>query len=101
LTPLLRYNDTPRRIADSVIFRLGTRGRPIVLVTAELHDGNGRQFCLNQEFLAIDDPRVRVQRDAFRWQPPKDAGVSFQKFETDQLPADTARARLAQLKQLA
>jgi hypothetical protein len=101
MTPLLRYNDTPRRIADSVIFRLGTRGRPIALVTAELHDGNGRQFVLNQEFLAIDDARIKLQRDTFRWQPPKDAQVKFQRLEADLLPADTARARLAQFKQLA
>ena len=101
MVPLLRYNDTPRGIADSVIFRLGTRGRPIAIVTAELYGRKGRQFTLNQEFLAIDDARVRVQRDSFQWQPPKEAGVRFEPIETDQPPAGTPRARLAQFKQLA
>jgi hypothetical protein len=101
MMPLLRYSDEPRGIADSVIFRLGTRGRPIAIVTAELYGENGRQFLLNHEFLAIDDARVRVQRDVFQWQPPKEAGVRFQPFEADQPPADTPRARLSQFKQLA
>ncbi len=101
MQPLLRYNDRPRGIADSMIFRLGTKGRPMAIVTAELYDQNGRQFLLNQEFLAIDDPRVRLQRDAFRWQPPKEAGATFQPIDTDKPPADNARARLAQFKLLA
>jgi hypothetical protein len=101
MTPLLRYNDLPRTIADSTIFRLGTKGRPIAIVTAELYGRKGRQFLLNQEFLAIDDARVRMQRDAFTWQPPKEAGVTFQPIETDKPPADTPRARLAQFKLLA
>src|SRR5216684_4505425 len=54
MAPLLRYNDLPRTIADSTIFRLGTKGRPIAIVTAELYGRKGRQFLLNQEFLAID-----------------------------------------------
>ena len=101
MTPLLRYNDTPRGIADSLIFRLGTRGRPVAIVTAELYGRTGRQFSLNHEFLAIDDPRMRLQRDAFRWQPPLEAGVKFLPIETDKPPANTPRARLAQFKQLA
>jgi hypothetical protein len=101
MTPLLRYNDTPRGIADSVIFRLGTRGRPIALVTAEIYGGTARQYLLNHEFLAIDDPRVRVKRDMFRWQPPKEAGVKFQRLDAGQPPSESARGRLAQIKQLA
>lgn len=101
MTPLLRYNDTLRGIADSVIFRLGTKGRPIALVTAELYGGNGRQYSLNHEFLAIDTARVKIQRDVFRWQPPKEAGVNFQAFDIGEPPAKTPRARLAQLKHFA
>jgi hypothetical protein len=101
MTPLLRYSDNPRGIADSVIFRLGTRGRPIAIVTAELYGENGHEFLLNHEFLAIDDPRVRIQRDVFRWEPPKEAGLRFQPLPTEKPPADTPRARLAQFKELA
>src|SRR5665213_3786352 len=88
MQPLLRYNDLPRGIADSMIFRLGTHGRPIAIVTAELYGRNGRQFLLNQEFLAIDDARVRVQRDVFRWQPPKEAALKFQPIESAKPPAE-------------
>jgi len=101
MTPLLRYNDPDRGIADSVIFRLGTRGRPIAIVTAELYARSGRQFLLNHEFLAIDDPRIRLQRDVFQWQPPKEAGLTFQPIEKENPAADNPRARLARFKQLA
>ncbi|HLJ11321.1 MAG TPA: hypothetical protein VKU82_09030 [Planctomycetaceae bacterium] len=101
MTPLLRYNDPERGIADSVIFRLGTRGRPIAIVTAELYDGSGRQFLLNHEFLAIDDARIRLRRDVFRWQPPKGAGLRFQPIDSETAAANNPRARLAQFKSLA
>ena len=72
LTPLLRYNGTATHgIADSMIFRLGGKGRPIALVTAELYGGNGRQFLLNHEFLAIDDSKIQLKRDKFLWMPPR------------------------------
>jgi hypothetical protein len=35
--PLLRYNDVPRGVADSMVFRLGIKGRPIAIITCELY----------------------------------------------------------------
>ena len=100
MAPLLRYNDAARRIADSVVFRLGTQGRPIALMTSELYGNSGRTFVLNHEFLAVDNPRVRVNRDEFVWIPPKGTEVGFQPLQDEPSPADTERGRLAQLKKI-
>lgn len=100
-TPILRYSHAPRNIADSMVFRLGTKGRPIALVTAELYGGTGRQFLLCQEFLAIDDADFQLTCNKFHWTPPKNSGIKFQRLESDQTPAATARLRLAQFRQLA
>ena len=94
------YNDPDRGIADSVIFRLGTQGRPIALVTAELYGRNGRGFLLNHEFLAIDNPRIRLQRNVFRWEPPAEEALRFQTIEGEKPAADNPRARLARFKLL-
>ena len=34
--PLLRYNDATRGILDSCVFRVGLKGRPVALISAEL-----------------------------------------------------------------
>lgn len=100
MAPLLRYNDAAREIADSVVFRLGKEGRPVALVAIELYGGQGRQFILNHEFLAISDPRLRMHCGPFTWTPAKGSDVRFQKFENGPPPAATAAARLAQMKQM-
>lgn len=98
--PLLRYNDEPRGVADSMVFRLGIKGRPIAIITCELYGGRARQFTLCQEFLAIADPQVQVKSQGFMWVPPKGVEVVFHKLQSDQIPADSARMRLYQIKQL-
>ena len=100
LKPLLRYNDVTRRIADSALWRLGTSGRPVAIVTSELYGRDGRRFLLNHEFLALDDPRLRLQRDSFVWQPAEGA-LKFQPIENQSPPADNPRLRLAQFRRLA
>ncbi|MGH7199498.1 MAG: hypothetical protein ACREJB_02770, partial [Planctomycetaceae bacterium] len=100
LKPLLRYSDVTRGIADSAIWRLGTSGRPIAIVTSELYGGGGRQFLLNHEFLAIDNPRLRLQRDSFEWQPSEGA-LKFQSIEFEVRPSQNPRLRLSQFKRLA
>jgi hypothetical protein len=98
--PLLRYNDEPRGVADSMVFRLGIKGRPIAIMTCELYGGGARRFTLCQEFLSISDPRVQVKSQGFTWVPPKADEVVFHKLQSDQIPADSVRTRLSQIKQL-
>lgn len=98
--PLLRYNDAVRGIADSCIFRVGTEGRPMALVSAELYGRQGRQFLLNHEFIALYQPAIRMKRDVFTWEPPE-GNLEFQDLPDADPPSPNARLRLAQMRRLA
>jgi hypothetical protein len=103
--PIQRYSDPARKIADSAVWRVGAKGRPIALVTSEIYGpfgpAEGRSYQLNHEFLAIDKPRLTMQCGAFTWTPPADSSLNFQKFNTDERPAATPQLRLVQMKRLA
>ena len=57
--PLLRYNDVTRGILDSVIFRVGTKGRPAALISAELYGREGERFLLNHDPEEEEKPRAK------------------------------------------
>lgn len=97
--PLLRYGDVTRGILDSVVFRVGTKGRPPALITAELYGRNGSTFLLNHEFVALFEPKLRAKRDSFVWQPPE-GNLKFQEFQDAEAPVENARLRLAQMRKL-
>ncbi|WLD11949.1 hypothetical protein [Planctellipticum variicoloris] len=103
--PILRYSDPARKIADSAVWRVGAKGRPIALVTSEIYGpfgpAEGRSYQLNHEFLAIDKPHLTMQCGAFTWAPPAESALTFQKFKTDERPAATPQLRLVQMKRLA
>ena len=98
--PLLRYNDVTGGILDSCIFRVGTEGRPVALVSAELYGREGRRFLLNHELIAIHEPDVRMQRDIFVWEPPEGM-LTFQEFSDADPPASNPHLRLTQMRRLA
>ena len=100
LDPLLRYNDVTRGILDSVVFRVGTKGRPAALITAELYGREGTTFLLNHEFVALNEPQLRAKRDQFVWQPSQ-GNVNFKEFRDAEPPVENARLRLAQMRRLA
>lgn len=103
LDPLLRYNDVTRGILDSCVFRVGTKGRPVALVSAELYGREGDRFLLNHEFLAVHQPKVRMRRDNFVWEPeaPPEGTLKFQELLDAERPAANPRLRLAQMRKLA
>src|SRR5258707_11916928 len=37
MTPLFRYDDETRGYVDGTVWRLGEKGRPLAIITAELH----------------------------------------------------------------
>jgi len=98
--PLLRYNDVTRGILDSVVFRVGTKGRPVALVTAELYGRAGTTFLLNHEFVALSEPKLRAKRDGFVWEPSR-GNLSFQELRDAPPPVENGRLRLAQMRRLA
>ncbi len=98
--PLLRYNDVTRGILDSVVFRVGTKGRPVALISAELYGRQGTRFLLNHEFVALYEPKFQMQRDTFIWEP-RQGNLTFQEIPDAEAPADNSRLRLAQMRRLA
>ena len=98
--PLLRYNDATRGIADSVVFRVGIKGRPVALISAELYGRDGQQFLLNHEFVALHEPKLRMKRDAFEWEP-SNGNLVFQELPAAESPAEAPRQRLIQMRRLA
>jgi hypothetical protein len=98
--PILRYNDATRGIADSVVFRVGLKGRPVALVTAELYGRDGLQFLLNHEFVALHEPKLNMKRDSFVWEPTQ-GNLVFQEIPGAEAPAESPRLRLTQMRRLA
>ncbi len=100
--PLLRYNDPTRSVADSALWRVGSKGRPIAIVTSEVYGPlENKRFQLNHEFLAIDNPQLTMHCGGFAWVPPATTTLKFQKFKADEKPADKPQLRLVQIKRLA
>jgi hypothetical protein len=97
--PLLRYNDVTRGILDSVVFRVGTKGRPVALISAELYGREGKKFLLNHEFVALYEPKLQMERDVFAWKPPTGT-LTFQEFSSAEPPAENPRLRLTQMRRL-
>lgn len=98
--PLLRYNDVTRGILDSVVFRVGTKGRPAALITAELYGRAGTTFLLNHEFVALHEPKLRAKRDDFVWEPAE-GNLRFQELRDAEPPVENRRLRLAQMRRMA
>ncbi len=97
--PLLRYRDITRGILDSVIFRVGLKGRPAALISAELYGRSGNRMLLNHEFVALDQPDYEMQRDQFHWEPTE-GNLKWQNLTEDEAPAKTAPLRLAQMRRI-
>lgn len=98
--PLLRYNDATRKILDSVVFRVGTKGRPVALISAELYGRKGTHFLLNHEFVALHQPKLQMKRDVFVWEP-QEGMLTFQEVPSAEPPVANPRLRLTQMRRIA
>ena len=98
--PLLRYSDVTRGILDSCVFRVGLKGRPAALISAELYGRQGERFLLNHEFVALYQPKMKMQRDVFIWEPPA-GNLTFQELPKAEPPVENPRLRLTQMRRLA
>jgi hypothetical protein len=97
--PLIRYSDATRDIVDSLVFRVGKKGRPLALISAELYGRQGTTLLLNHEFVALFEPKLRMKRDAFVWEP-REGTLVFKDFPASDPPAENPRTRLAQMRKL-
>lgn len=101
-TPLFRYDDETRGYVDGTIWRLGEKGRPLAVVTAELHPrylGGGSRVIY--DFLSLTDCSFTARSaDVAGWSPSGSA-VALQPLAGAPPPAAEAAKRLTQLKRQA
>lgn len=100
-TPLFRYDDETRGYVDGTIWRLGEKGRPLAIVTAELHPNylNGGPRVV-YDFLSLSERAFTARSpDIPGWTPGRSA-VEFHPLPDGPAPSHIAAKRLSQLKEL-
>src|SRR5262249_48330575 len=104
--PLLRYNDPTRSLGaattglqDGGVWRIGEAGRPVALVTLEIYPAAKDKAVLSYEFVSLvpSPPSIKSPRGPL-WNP---AGTEFKiaRLPEAARPADSPKARLAQMRQ--
>ena len=100
--PLFRYDDLTRGYVDGTVWRLGKTGRPLAIITSELHPhylGGGPRVVY--DFLSLTDiPFTARSNDVPGWSPEGSA-VEIRALADGPAPAGNGALRLAQMKQLA
>ncbi len=100
--PLFRYEDQTRGYVDGTVWRLGEQGRPLAIITAELHPNYlNAGSVIVYDFLSLTErPFAAKSPDVTGW-TPRGSAVTMQRIPDAPEPAKAAAARLGQIKQLA
>ena len=105
--PRLRYNDQTRdagqgRVLDATMWRLGEKGRPIALLTLEIYRAEKGSPFLTYELVSLTPHKfeMRNSRGDVNWLPHS-TQLAMEVLNVDTVPADTPRARVAQMRELA
>src|SRR5262245_40318167 len=112
--PLLRYSDPTRGgvgvkgqavanvLVDAGVWRLGAEGRPPALVTAEVYQAPDGSRVMSIEFLSLSEKKfvLKHKTEAVRWDATA-SGLELKDLPDAPKPAETAPARLTQMRQLA
>jgi hypothetical protein len=99
--PLFRYDDPTRGYLDGTVWRLGSSGRPLAVITTELAPRYSGRPCVVYDYLSLSDvPFNATSDDVHGWSPPSSA-VEFRELPGAPEPASTDNGRQRQLRQLA
>lgn len=107
--PLLRYSDLTRGtsaanvLIDATVWRLGEQGRPTALITLEIYRARGANGILSLECLSLSPDQFSLRHkefDIIAWDADESA-LSLKPLPDGPAPAETAAARLLQLRHLA
>jgi hypothetical protein len=105
--PLLRYNDQTRdggggvnRVLDATVWRLGEVGRPLAIVTLEIYLADRGSARLTYEFVSLTPQKFDMKRPGVHWMPHS-TDLAMTEFDDAPVPADTPKARLVQMRELA
>jgi hypothetical protein len=101
-TPLFRYDDETRGYVDGTVWRLGETGRPLAIITAELHPNyRGSGPCVVYDFLSLTGrPFTARSPDIPGWSPRAPA-VVLKPLPGAPETSTVAAKRLTQLKEQA
>ncbi len=101
-TPLFRYDDETRGYVDGTIWRLGEKGRPLAIITAELHPNylNGGPRVV-YDFLSLSERAFTARSPDISPWTPSGSAVTFQPLPNAPAPSSMAAKRLSQLKEQA
>lgn len=99
--PLFRYDDVPRGYVDGTVWRLGASGRPLAIVTTELHPKYlGTSPRIVYDFLSLSaKPFTAKSADVTGWTPSESA-VTMKSLAGVADPAGTPAQRLLQMKRI-
>ena len=100
--PLFRYDDETRGYVDGTVWRLGEKGRPFAVITAELHPNYlGGGPCVVYDLLSLTGrPFTARSPDIPGWSPRAPA-VVLKPLARAPEPSPVATKRLTQLKEQA
>lgn len=106
--PLLRYQDQSREsgggirgVLDATVWRLGTAGRPKAVVTLEIYLADQGYPFLTYEFVSLTSKKFTMNRARGVGWTPHSTDLFMAEFEQSPAPAETAKARLKQMRELA
>lgn len=97
--PLFRYDDPTRGYVDGTVWRLGATGRPLGIITAELHPRYLGQPCIVYDLLSFSPHPFMATSSDFKWSPSGSA-LAVQPLNGPE-PAASETGRLFQMKKLA
>jgi hypothetical protein len=99
--PLFRYDDHTRGYVDAFVWRLGATGRPLAIITNELHPnylGSGKKVVY--DLLSLTSIPFTAKSNHLAWSP-RSSAVEFVPYPEGPEPAESSAARLQQIKALA
>jgi hypothetical protein len=99
---LFRYDDETRGYVDGTVWRLGEKGRPLAIITAELHPRylNGGPKVVYDLLSLTERPFSARSADIPGWTPGRSA-VRLMPLPDAPAPSPVAAKRLTQLKEQA
>jgi len=98
--PLFRYDDETRGYVDGTLWRLGAKGRPLAIITAELHPdylGGGKRVVY--DMLSLTDTRFTARSDSLTQWTPSQSAFEMKPLPDAPRPSDNAARRLTQIKE--
>ena len=104
--PLFRYDDPTRGYEDGTVWRLGKSGRPLAIITTELHPRYGYHGTNSSnprmvyDLLSLSPKPLRSRSKDLIWTPQTSA-VNMKALAVDVVVADTPARRMLQMKQIA